>query len=151
MAGSTNWVRVLADVPTWAIEDEMVRRREEGVGLTAVAIGDLLVDPVANTVVWRGTTYVVYGRKMEVLWALAVGWLHGRRRIRAATLMREIWRGWEQADGIACLRMVVHDIRASIPGLIPRGRQGEGYFLGVPPTAVARRVGPDAEPAEGAA
>lgn len=132
------WRRRLAGAPTWALVDEMTRR-EPAASTTALTLGDLVVDPIRSAVRWRGDEYVVPGRRMEVVYALARAHLAGRTALDAPTLAWMIWRGWEQAEATANLRECISLIRRVIPDLIGGGRRvGVGYWLNVDePAAVA--------------
>lgn len=125
------WRTRLAHVPTWALELALAGRTSAP-GPDAVDLGDLVVDPVGGLVRWRGDDYVLTGRAMEVLYALAVAHRAGRRRAKPLALAHAIWRGWEPAGALENLRFHVSRLRRRFPGLIDGGYgPGRGYGLAV--------------------
>lgn len=139
------WRRYLSGVPTWALElalDCQGSERAQGPDpfvRTAIEVDDLLVDPEMSRVVWRGGTYALRGRPMEVVYTLAVLWFQGRRRPSTTALACKIWRGWDAPTARNNLRPAIVLVRRAIPDLIAH-EIGVGYFLNVDRGAVARRV-----------
>jgi hypothetical protein len=147
-AGPAHWRRYLAAVPVWALEDELARRREAALGLDAIAVGDeLLVDPIASLVRWRGVDYHLSGRLLDVCYALALGWLNGRPRLRSTSLAQMVWRGRAAPDAQRSLWQAVAALRRRVPGLIGGGYgPGIGYHFQLASDSPARRVASAVEP-----
>lgn len=123
--GAAYWRLVLKEVPDWALRDEVAWRDEIAPIDRVVALPGLVVDPVGNTVTWRGDDYVLGGRGMEVILALALARREGRIRVRADVLAELVWRGWETEQALANLRSYVCGLRARFPGLVA-SRRGLG-------------------------
>lgn len=134
------WRQQLACVPTWALEQEMARRADR-LGPEAVDLGELVVDPVGGRVRWRGDDYVLTGRAMEVLYALALAHRDGRLRTAPRALALAVWRGWEVEDARRSLRSYLTVLRRRFPGLIVGGfGQGRGHGLAVEAPPVRAEV-----------
>lgn len=135
------WQRTLAQAPQWALEDELARRADEIAHVAAIRVGDLLVDPVSSLVRWRGDDYVVRGRQLEIVYALAVAWTRGVWRVRGPDLAAMVYRGFEGREAMASLRQTLGAFRRRVPDLVlSRRNSGLGYWLNVDRDAVARRV-----------
>lgn len=122
-----NWPVRLANTPTWALRAELGRRAEEPDEDLAVRLPGLTVDPAANTVTWRGDEYLLGGRSMEVLYAIATAQASGMTRVSSVVLARRVFRGFGDAEALANLRTYVSYLRRRFPGLVARD-SGTGWY-----------------------
>jgi DNA-binding response OmpR family regulator len=138
----TAWTARLHRVPTWALVEELCRRGEEPDRDQAVRLPGLVVDPVQSEVTWRGDGYALGGRKMEVVYALALALADGRRRVAGERLARAVFRGFEHRDAMRNLSSTVHDLGQQIPGLLTRVPAGvhAAYGLALDAPTADRRT-----------
>lgn len=120
----TAWTSRLGHVPSWALEEELQRRGEAAQTDPVVDLPGLRVDPLANTVTWRGVEHHLTDRETEVLYALALSRASGRRRVRSAVVAHGVWRGFDERSAVENLRTYVHYLRKRLPGLIARRVKG---------------------------
>jgi len=125
---TTAWTARLRGVPDWALREELARRGAEADTEAAVHLPGVTVDPVAGQLVWRGDAYLVGGRAMEVLYALALAHAAGRRQVRTDVLAGRVFRGWERDGALKSLRTTIHDLRRRFPGLLPHAVGGRGDY-----------------------
>jgi DNA-binding response OmpR family regulator len=134
----TAWTGRLAHVPTWALSEELQRRGEIPAVDQAVHLPGLTVDPVGSTVVWRGVEYPLCGRKMEVLYAIALWRAKGHRRMPSRTLSMAVFRS-ARRDDVQNARVHVRYLRQQFPGLLPP-MGALGYELALDEPVAAQEV-----------
>jgi DNA-binding response OmpR family regulator len=118
-----DWRTYLATVPSWAIEAEAIRRAEVNDRAT-ITLPGLVVNPTGNSVTWRGDTYALGGRSMEVVYVLAQARQRGERWLRREKLGHRVWRGWTMGDAANNASVAVSGLRRRFPGLIDSPRKG---------------------------
>ena len=126
---------VLAQTPTWAIEEELAKRRWVP-NDRLLRLPGLVVDPVGIRVVWRGESYDVTGRMMEIVYELALSKKSGYYRIPAKHVCVKVWGAGDEA-ALANFRCTVLYIRRRLPGLLLPSDGKAGYGLDVPEEAEA--------------
>ena len=120
----------------WVMEQEIGRRRTGKAEPSAIRLPELEVDPAASRVVWQGRAYVLSGRRMEILYALAQEAAKGKRRVGRDYLAHRVFVGFDTVSAVENLRTYACYLGKEIPGLMltcsDGKRIGLGYGLNLP-------------------
>lgn len=123
---------LLAAIDTADLIEELERRGYEATPTKqrqpVAVLPGLLVAPCESRVVYRGRAYQVFGRSMELLFALAVARQQGKHVLPAERLAAKVWRGWPKEESVPNLRSTVSYLRKVVPGVVG-SRRGVGYWL----------------------
>ena len=118
----------LTAVSTATLQAELARRPNERV----IDLPGLRVDPIASVVEFRGKSYELRPRDVELVYAMARERLRGRKRLYARELAHLVWSGFEVEAALSNLRVTIAHVHQQIPGLILHsGHRGLGYGLGI--------------------
>jgi len=123
----TRWAAEVQHIPTWALTRILDAREEVGGAPNEVTVDGLTVNPQNSTIVWKGETYFVKGRRMQLLFFLALARQRGMMNVHCRRVVKAIWRDATPiSQKLPLLRVTVNYLRHTVPDLVIAN--GTGYY-----------------------